>query len=212
MNMTHLRLGPIQTNCYIVWDDTKNAAVIDPAAKADKIDVVLKEHNLNLQCILLTHMHFDHIGGINGLRRLYPDVKVYIGTEDAPDLPTAHESWRAYVRAYLDEYTGLKADVMVEDGDVIEVGSLKFHAIATPGHTRGGRCYLCEDAIFTGDTLFKEEVGRCDLDGGDYLTILRSVKKLAALEGDYTIYPGHEAFSTLSHEREHNRYIRSTEV
>lgn len=212
MNIRHLKVGVIMTNCYIVWDNHKNAVVIDPGAMAHKIDKVIQENDLLLRHIFLTHVHFDHIGGVKGLRKIYPDVKVYIGKDDAPDLKTAHESFKAAVRAFIDEYTDLYADVLVDDNDEINVGNLKFKVLATPGHTRGGVCYLCKNSIFTGDTLFKHEVGRCDLEGGDYFAILRSVKRLAALEGDYDIYPGHEGFTTLEHERQFNRYIRSNEV
>ena len=212
MNVEQLRVGPVQTNCYIAYGDDKIGAVIDPGLMGDKINNILKEKGITLSHILLTHVHFDHIGGVKKLKELNPNAKVVIGEKDAPDLQTAHLSFRAAVKAYINEYTDIPCDETVIDGDIINCGELTFKVLETPGHTRGGVCYMCKDSIFTGDTLFREEVGRCDLDGGDYLTILRSVKRLAALPGDYAIYPGHEASSTLSHERIHNRYINSKEV
>ncbi|MBP1577323.1 MAG: MBL fold metallo-hydrolase, partial [Oscillospiraceae bacterium] len=94
------------------------------------------------------------------------------------------------------------------EGDIVKVGSLEFKVMATPGHTRGGVCYICEDCIFSGDTLFKHECGRTDLDGGSYPEILRSLKRLHDLEGDYNVLPGHDALSTLEEERRRNPYMR----
>lgn len=208
MKLFHATLGPIGTNCYFAVDDDNNTAVIDPGANPARVNQVIEENGMKLGAILLTHGHFDHIGGVKGIIKKHPDVKVYIGEKDAPMLPEAinNRNWREFITA--EDYEGLKADVLLNEGDIVKVGSLEFKVMATPGHTRGGVCYICEDCIFSGDTLFKHECGRTDLDGGSYPEILRSLKRLHDLEGDYNVLPGHDALSTLEEERRRNPYMR----
>ena len=112
--------------------------------------------------------------------------------------------------AYItkEDYEGLKADILLHEGDEVVAGAMTFKVMETPGHTRGGVCYICEDCIFSGDTLFRQECGRTDLEGGSYPEILRSLKRLHDLEGDYNVLPGHEGFSMLSHERKYNPYMK----
>ncbi len=209
--ITHV-VGPIATNCYIIADGKGAAAVIDPGAEPEQIEQLLKSNNLDLQNIILTHGHFDHFGALKGLKERYPSVPVAIGAEDVPMLETAADN--AAVLRYADpaDYMGLTCDIKLGDGDHIKVGDLDLTIYSTPGHSRGGVSIECEDALFTGDTLFAGDVGRTDLEGGDYLAILRSVKQLAALEGDRRVYPGHGISTTLEHEREENGYIRSDDV
>lgn len=208
MKLLHATVGPIGTNCYFAVDDDNNTAVIDPGANPARVNQILEENELKLGAVLLTHGHFDHIGGVKGIIKKHPEVKVYIGEKDAPMLPDAinNRNWREFITK--EDYEGLKADILLKDGDVVNVGSMEFKVLFTPGHTRGGVCYICEDCIFTGDTLFRHECGRTDLDGGSYPEILRSLKKLHDLEGDYNVLPGHDAISTLEEERRRNPYMR----
>ena len=208
MKLLHTTLGPIATNCYFAVDDNMNTAIIDPGANAAKVNQIIDEHGLKPVAILLTHGHFDHIGAVKGIKKEYPEVKVYIGELDAPMLPKAinNRNWAQFIKA--EDYEGLKADILVNEGDEINVGDMVFKVMATPGHTKGGVCYISGDCIFSGDTLFKNECGRTDLEGGSYTEILQSLKRLHDLEGDYNVLPGHEELSILSEERKYNPYMR----
>ena len=142
------------------------------------------------------------------MKEAYPEIPVIIGKEDAYRLPDAPRlmMWPSDFDAA--DYEGISADRTVVNGDTVEVGSLRFDVIATPGHTEGGVCYRCGEYLFTGDTLFCREVGRTDLKGGDFDTLLDSLRRLAALEGEYAVLPGHGEVSSLDHERSFNPYIR----
>lgn len=208
MQVYHLTLGPIGTNCYLAADENGETAIIDPAANPARINQILEENNLIPKLILLTHGHFDHIGGALGVVKKHPEVKIAIGEQDAPMLPKAihNRNWQQFITA--EDYEGLAADLLLHEGDELQVGSMAFRVMETPGHTRGGVCYLCDNLLFSGDTLFRCECGRTDLDGGDYPTILRSLKRLHDLEGEWQVLPGHEELSLLSYERLNNPYMK----
>jgi len=208
MKMFRMVLGPIGTNCYLVADDNGNAVVIDPADSADKILEQAKRSELNIKAVLLTHGHPDHIGGVQGLKKALPDVPVIIGKEDAYRLVNAPRLIMWPEAFELENYTGLKADRETFDGDVIEVGDLKFDVIHTPGHTEGGVCYACDESLFTGDTLFQFSIGRTDLSGGSYPVLKESLAKIAKLKKDYAVLPGHGEYSSLDVEKKYNPYMQ----
>lgn len=200
-------VGTIGTNCYIVVDESGKCAVIDPGAQDEKLIDFLQVHNFKPEYILLTHGHYDHIGAVKSILSKYDDCKLAIGKNDAEQLSDVTKSLAT--SRTMDEKDYIMApDLLLADGDQLTVGSLTFSVIDTPGHTRGGVSYLCGDLLFSGDTLFCGDVGRCDLYGGDFATLQESLKKLAALKGDYRVLPGHGPESTLDSERAQNPYMR----
>ncbi|MEG2174803.1 MAG: MBL fold metallo-hydrolase [Oscillospiraceae bacterium] len=207
MTLYKTQLGPIQTNCYVLCDDAKNAAVIDPGADGNKVHALLQKHGLTPRLILLTHGHFDHIGGIMTLKKHWADLPVVMSEHDVPLLARAARLPAVSMYADPADYEGLTADRTVHEGDVVTVGDLSFTVMDTPGHTHGGICYLCGEYMFSGDTLFCLSVGRTDLEGGDYATLMRSIKRLAALKPNYIVLPGHDQSSTLDEERRCNPYM-----
>ena len=206
MNIANIPVGFLGTNCYIVSVDSGACAVIDPGAQPEKIITYLDGKGLKAEYILLTHGHHDHIGGVKKLMEAYPDAKLRIGENDIEMLDDTKKSL-ALDRYDESEHFLLEKAEPLHDGDELTLGDLTIRVVATPGHTKGGVCYVCDDAIFSGDTLFRGDVGRCDLYGGNYGALKESLKKLTELDGDYAVYPGHGADSTLDYERKNNMYI-----
>lgn len=200
-------VGAIGTNCYIAAGDNGACAVIDPGAQADKLVSFLRERELTPEYILLTHGHYDHIGGVNGIRKAFPEAKLAIGKDDAEQLYDPEKSLAISHGFPNGDYT-MKADVLLSEGETVTVGDMVFTVIDTPGHTRGCVTYRCGDLLFTGDALFRGSVGRTDLYGGSYPVLMASVRKLAELEGDFRVLPGHGMDSTLKEERQNNPYLR----
>lgn len=192
-------VGQIQTNCYIVTDPvTLECAVIDPGAESNTILEYLDDNKLKCRVILLTHGHFDHTGGVEALAE-ETGAKVYMSRKDV----------RHTAMDIGYHYQPPKGTIFVSEGDEIKVGSLGFQVLETPGHSEGGITYVCQRALFVGDTLFRDSCGRTDLPGGNGSEIMRSLRKLAELPGDYEVYPGHMEWTTLDRERTCNSFMRS---
>lgn len=205
MIIKRMPLGFIGTNVYIISDEDKNAVIIDPGFKAEKIAEHITEMGLAPKYILLTHGHFDHVGVVHDLVEKY-GCKTAISQKDADRLldPMKFDS----VFAGRMHLKGVKADTLLNDGDAITVGSMTFKFMATPGHTEGSGMFFCENSIFSGDTLFCGCVGRTDFPGGSTETMKKSLKKIKEIDGDYDVYPGHEATTTLMAEKENNPYLK----
>ena len=193
-----MALGVYMTNCYIVIDEQSlAAAVIDPGDQATHVLNCLEENKLDLKCILLTHGHFDHTSAVKAIKDVY-DVPVYMHEADAD----------ASLR-YGFEFIPLEQVSWYGEGDKVEVGTLTFEVMSTPGHTPGSVVLRCGDTLFTGDTLFRDSCGRTDLKGGNMDDMLRSLRRLYELEGNYEVCPGHDRTSNLDRERKYNYYMRA---
>lgn len=199
-------VGPVQTNCFILGDEaTKQAAVIDPGERGAALAQKLEEVGYEPVMILLTHGHFDHIGGVQQLldawHRKAPEaeIPVYIHEADYPDAPAS------FMRGIT--LAGVPNIHHYADGDVLHLGGITIEVIGTPGHTAGGVTLKAEDVLFTGDTLFCGSCGRTDFETSDVNEMYASLKKLALLPGDYQVFPGHDRPTTLEDERENNPYM-----
>jgi len=204
MNIETFVVGYVKTNCYIVYDDSQNAVIIDPGDNAGKLLDFLNRNSLRLHYIFLTHGHFDHIMAVAELKEA-TGAKVVIAEGDADCLEKPEKSLAGKVRMKQRPVT---PDALAKDGDTFDAGEMRFTYLLTPGHTKGSAVILSGSAMFSGDTLFEDDCGRCDLPGGDYQEMLRSLRRLYALAGDYNIYPGHDVKTTLSRERIYNANMR----
>ena len=201
MRIRKFVVGYMGTNCYFLeGNDKSKVVVVDPGAQCDLILEKLKESNQSVQYILLTHGHFDHLLALEELRTK-TNAHVYIHEKDNEMLLDAKKSLTTYVNI---ETPQRPADFFIEDGQELDVGGEKMKVMHTPGHTPGSCCFICKGDLISGDTLFREGTGRYDLWGGNYYDLRSSLQKLAMLEGDYKIYPGHGNSTTLEYEKQNN--------
>ena len=198
-----LKVGFLKTNCYILHDiETGNAAVIDPGDNGVCIKSVLRDMGAKCTLILLTHGHFDHILGLGDLRR--ENTIVAIHKKDAGSL-TARDLFSPMLEH--DPRPFDPADFLFDNEDTYSIGGFEFYVMNTPGHTKGSVCYIFDDLMFCGDTLFRGGIGRTDFTGGSDDDMEKSLERLYKLPGDYALYPGHDDNSVLSDERKFNPYM-----
>ena len=198
-----LPMGSYQTNCYIIRDDqSAKCALIDPGCEADYILDNVRSLGLEVEAILLTHGHFDHVLAVADITKA-TGCPIWMHDGDH-HLQVTHMAEFFYPLSK----TELSNVHYCDEGASISVAGLNIAVMATPGHTPGSVCYQCENALFTGDTLFAGSVGRTDLPGGSYRTIQDSLLRLANLAENYAIYPGHGEASELAEEKRSNPYLR----
>ena len=194
MNILTLPLGSYQTNCYIAWaDGADTCIVIDPGYEPETVLAETARMGKTIAGILLTHGHFDHVGGVRFLAQRL-DCPIYIHEKEL----TLPESFTDGPLVFTRHYA---------EGDVVELAGLSLKVIHTPGHTPGSVCLLCEDMMFAGDTLFMGSCGRTDFPGGDNALMHKSLRRLADLPVDYQVLPGHGPATKLSEERKFNPYL-----
>lgn len=198
MKLKRLVPSVIGSNTYLLFDNSGNAAVIDPGAPGNEILKAIKDEGASLSLILLTHGHFDHIIGLERLKAEYPDAQVLIHADDAQMMSDGHKN--AFFDFFKKEREFPSADKLLIQGDVIEFGNEKITVLHTPGHTNGSVCYRIGKIIFTGDTVMANGYGRCDLYSGDTHKMSFTLNRLYAMsqkEAPITIYPGHGNSSSL---------------
>ncbi len=200
-----IHVGNLQTNCYILGcKETKECLVIDPGDEGERILNIIEQEGYKLEKVINTHGHWDHIGA-NFYLKSKTNAKIYIHEDDAAFLRDENLSLMSWVAK--GEKT-VDADEILKDGDTIKLGLLNLKVIHTPGHTPGGISLQVKNLLFTGDTLFAGSIGRTDLPGGDYDEIIKSLKtKLAPLDDNLEVYPGHGPKTTLGYEKSNNPFF-----
>ncbi len=206
MKIKRFALGSLWTNCYMIWDSNSDGVVIDPGGPAQEVEEFIRDNDIRLHWIILTHGHGDHIGGVAELRNL-SENGVAIHSEDAFCLMDANKNLSAFIGTPTELPS---ADKILNDGDQLKVGQLAINVIHTPGHTLGGICLLIsegeEQLLISGDTLFARSVGRSDLPGGDEETLIESLKKLNDFPDKLRVFPGHGPETTVGAEKQYNPY------
>ncbi len=205
MKVYKLIVGVLHSNCYVVETKEKNAVIIDAGAEADRILNFCEEKGLNIKKILLTHGHFDHMCAVAPIV-LKTGASVYIHHSDAAKLQSEEKSLSNVIPGVV-FYKVSKYNTASEN-EIISQDEVSFKVLHTPGHTKGSVCYITEDIIFSGDTIFCGNVGRTDFPDGSLEEMKKSVNRIKNLEGNYTIYCGHENSTTLENERKTNFYMR----
>ncbi len=199
-------LGPVQTNCYfLINEDTKEVLIVDPADRAQKIIEWINSEGLKPVAILLTHGHFDHIMGVQGVKKEY-GIPIYASKDEVEVLANPQINVSTMMGAYL----SMKADELFSDGDVLELAGMKLKVISTPGHTIGSVCFYMEEekVLISGDTLFEASVGRSDFPTGSSRQLIESIKtRLFVLPDDTDVFPGHGGTTNIAYEKAHNPFI-----
>lgn len=206
MKIVNIPTGMLQANTYLVCDETSRLGfIVDLGGYSKELKNIIEKNDIQIQYIVLTHGHGDHIGGVQEHLKDFPDAKVVCSRAEEkmlldPELNEAHH--------FGSEKVSFKPDILVDDGDTLTVGNMTMKFIMTPGHTEGGMCILVDDVLFSGDTLFCRSIGRTDLAGGDFKTLMESIKnKLFLLPDETQVLPGHMGTTTIGFEKEHNPFV-----
>jgi glyoxylase-like metal-dependent hydrolase (beta-lactamase superfamily II) len=206
MILEHLLVGPLQSNCFIIGDeDTGEAVVIDPGGDGLLILEKLREKPWNTVAVLITHTHFDHIAASDEVVK-GTGAPLMVPRLDAPMLDQATNQARMYG---LEVKASPPPDRLLDDGDTVNVGKEVITVFSTPGHSLGSVTYKTSIGIFSGDTLFAGSIGRTDLPGGNYETLIHSIKeRILSLPDDTSVYPGHGPATTVGRERQLNPFLQ----
>lgn len=193
-------------NNYLVYDnDTKEAVLFDCAGSNDAIFDFIEKEGLNLKYIFITHAHFDHVGGLKGFKEKFQNVKVLMAADDKVLYENLAMQCDLFGQRRVE---AVEIDEYIDENREIDFSGEKIKVISTPGHSKGSVCYLLGDNLFAGDTLFLEEIGRCDLPTGNFKEIEHSIKeKLFKLEDKIKVFTGHGDNTTIGHEKIHNAYF-----
>ena len=207
MRITNLPSGALQVNTYLAVDEKTNEGfIVDPGGYNKVLTKEVRDNDVKIKYIILTHGHSDHICGVNEHKAEFPDAKIvaYKDEEAMLENPNLNQS-----PGFGVPYS-TKADILVSDGDELKVGDVTLKFIHTPGHTEGGMCIYVKEAkaLFSGDTLFRQSIGRTDFPGGSYKEIMDSIrKKLFLLPDDTNVFPGHMGTTSIGFEKENNPFV-----
>lgn len=205
INIKIFHVTPLETNCsYLVDEATQKSAVVDPGDRSEELIEEIEKSGGRLEYVMLTHGHYDHITFAKQLAEMFC-AKIVTGRENADFLCDPELNLSRKHGMFIKPFT---ADILLCDGDTIMLGETRIRYITTPGHTKGCGCYIFDETLISGDTLFCESCGRTDLPTGNSLDMIKSLKKLKELDGDYRVIPGHGPLSTLKHERKYNPLMR----
>ncbi|APH20760.1 MBL fold metallo-hydrolase [Clostridium botulinum] len=199
MDIKTIPVGIYNANCYLLIDQDK-CAIIDPGGDPEDIIKIIEDNNLIPKFILLTHGHIDHVGGVEAIKDEY-NIPFYINRKDEDLIKEAE-----YIFGNFGKYKN--ADEYLVEGKEFQLANLKIKAIETPGHSPGGMSFLVNNVIFTGDTLFRESIGRSDFIGGSHNTLINSIQsKITVLDPDIYVLPGHGPQSTIGYEKDNNPFF-----
>ena len=206
LQVEQLVVGPLDSNCFIVWDDQiKQGVVIDSGDDADKILNRIKELGIEIKAILVTHGHFDHVGAVAPLKREL-NVEFLAHKDDLFFIEDGENAARRW--GFIIEQPP-KPDRFIEDGDTIEVGNYELEVLHTPGHSPGGVSFLHNRMVFGGDTLFQSSIGRTDFRKGSFEELEKSIKtRLYTLPDDTIVYTGHGPTTTIGEEKRYNLFVK----
>ncbi len=205
MKLKTMPLGALAANSYLLWNEkTKQAVIIDCGGEADKVISFLKERDLTLSHIILTHGHSDHIMGVNDLAAA-TSARIIAHREETDMLSDAAKN---YSTMFGGQATTVAPDVLIEGDQSLTLIDYQFDFYHTPGHSKGGMCIAVGDSLFTGDTLFKGSIGRTDLYGGSMAVLQKSLTKLMKLSHRLKVYCGHGLATTLRDEVKHNPFLQ----